>query len=333
VAGYFLFYFNGNVFGPRYLYEGAIFFPILAGSGIDLLYGWSNERNSRIVSICVTSFLIAGFLYEVSQTLPSAYVFYRNGFWGVDERLKELAESREFSDSVIFVSAVDVRSYGSGLVAMNLWDFETSKTIFVRDLGDESNSTYMHHMKGREFYRVRYSPFGTHKVQPKRTAPVLSEHVIHVEMEDKFLPYLTEYGNPDYCNIYPVQDHVYPYLGFNKITGVTLSRMGALFCRFTDADQRFTFGQYFPTSGRFAATMGVVSGSEFGDLEVTMEDGLVVSIELERHHRSSLNEVRFEIQVSEGLHTFQIAPGPGSLPERNTFMIDFIRFVRVRDAG
>ena len=145
-------------------------------------------------------------------------------------------------------------------------------------------------------------------------------------MEDKFPPYVTSTGYPEYCNVYPVQEHIYPYLDFQKLQDITLSRKQSLYCKFVDERQSYTFGQYFPEGGVYETTLVVVSGPVFGDLDIMMDDRPVGSIVVDHRSGHGLVEQRFEVEVSEGLHTFEIAPRPDSLPERSYFMLDFIRF-------
>jgi hypothetical protein len=326
VIGYFLFYFHGNVYGPRYLYEGTVFLVVLAASGIDIVFRTLANRSSRIGIAIVVSFILGGLLFEASQTIPRAVSVYKHGFWGVDDRLKKMIQDGEFDNSVFFVSITNENSYGSGLVAMNLWDFEGNDNIFVKDLGDESNSKYMHYMQDREHYRIRYVSWNDQPVHPIQIHPVLPESIVHVEMEDKGLPYLRNDGNPDYCNVYPVRKDIYSYLGFEEMKYIDLSRRRALYCRFVNEQQSYSFGQYFSKSGVYVSTMAAVSGTRFGDLDVFMDDVLVGSFVLENRGFYSRNEYLWEIEVSQGLHTFQIRPSSDSLPERDYFMIDFIRF-------
>ena len=333
VCGYFLFYFNGNVFGPRYLYEGTVFLIILTASGIDILLRRLEERKLRFGSRILVSFIVCSLLFEIAVVVPRMVSVYKHGFWGVGPLLKDLVVEGDFGKSVFFVSIVDEMSYGNGLVAMDLSNFEDNERIFVRDLGDESNSKYMHYMKGWDFYRVRYVPWKDQSVHPKRIEPVLLEETVHVEMEDKFLPYSRGDGNPDYCNVYPVQEHVQEYLGFPKIEHRRLSSMQSLYCRFVNEDQSYTFGQYFPKSGVYTSTLAAVSGPDFGDLDIFVDDGLVASIALNDRNDTSLTEFVFEIDVSQGLHTFRIGPNQESFPNRNYFMIDFIRFEKTGDGN
>jgi len=333
VCGYFLFYFNGNVFGPRYFYEGVIFLIIAAASGIDILLRYFEKRKSKCGSLIVISFLVGSFLFGVSRTVPKMVSIYDHCFWGVGPLLRDLVDEEGFNKSVFFVSIVDETSYGNCLVAMNLWDFEGSKNVFVRDLGDESNSKYMHYMEGWDFYRVKYVPWKDQSVHPIKIEPTLSEEIVHVEMEDKFLPYSIRDENPDYCNVYPVKEHVISYLGFPKIEHRRLSRKQSLYCRFINEDQSYTFGQYFSMSGVYTSTLAAVSGPEFGDLDIFVDDGLVASIALNNRFDTSLSEFVFEIDVSQGLHTFRVAPSPNSLPEGDHFMIDFVRFEKTGDVN
>jgi hypothetical protein len=262
-----------------------------------------------------------------------AVAVYGRGFWGVGDLLGDHIETNEIKNSVFFLTTFDEMSYGSGLVAMNLWDFESNENIFVKDLGDESNAKYMHYMNGKEFYRVTYIPWKDESVHPAKIVPVLPEDVLHVEMEDKFPPFLTETGTPDYCNVYPVREHVYPYLGFPKMRNIAFSRGQALYCRFDNQDQRYTFGQYFPEGGTYEARLAALSGPLFGDLDIFVDDRLVGPLTLDRQSDTLLSEHHFRFDVSRGLHRFRIAPHSDNLPARNYFMIDFIRFELVRDDG
>lgn len=333
VFGYFLFYFNGNVFGPRYLYEGTVFLTIVAASGVDLLVRRLIISRSQFGLSVFVAFVLSSLLFATTFLIPRFSSVYGRGFWGVDSLLLESVKSGRFEKSVFFVSIVNEMSYGNGLVAMKLWDFEGNENIFVRDLGDESNAKYMHYKKGWSFFRATYDPWSAKLIQPRKIDPVLPEDVIHVEMEDKFPPFLTKTGFPDYCNVFPVQSHIYPHIGFAENLDLEFSRKQSLYCRFVNENQGYTFGQYFASGGVYVATLAAVSGPEFGDLSIFVDEEVVASIDLDRRRTTPLNAYRFEIEVTEGLHTFRVSPRRDTLHERPYFMIDFIRFEKARCAG
>ena len=120
------------------------------------------------------------------------------------------------------------------------------------------------------------------------------------------------------------------------MTGIRFSKRSALYCRFVDAGQSYEFGQYFSETGHYETTVAAVSGAVFADLDIYMDGIDVASIKLNVSETYELNEYKFELGVCEGLHTFRIVPAEGSAPERDYFMIDFMRFERsptVDDVG
>ena len=326
VIGYFFFYFDGNVFGPRYFYEGTIFLIVVTASGIDYLFRWLEIRNRAFGATLLTSFLIGGVLFQLAYIVPGLLNIYQNGFWGVGHLLKEKVRNEGIENSVIFVKPENEESYGSGLAAMNLGSLEQNTNIFVKDLGDESNSKYMHFMKGRDFYRVRYIPWKDESVKLHRIQPRQSEGFVHVEFEDKFLPYAENEGYPDYCNRYPIRSDIYQYVKFSEMTNIAFSGGGSLYCRFEDIGQSYNFGQYFLKEGVYQSTIAAVSGPVFGDLEIFMDGERVAAIENPESKEEILMEFEFEIRVSEGLHTFEIFLQEDSLNRRNYFMLDYLRF-------
>lgn len=326
IVGYFLFYFNGNVFGPRYLYEGTFFLIILTAAGIDSVSGWLKDRNYNFGKVTVLAFLVGSLLFEIVYTVPNLLAMDQDGFWGVGHLLKEEVEEQGIENSVIFLRSRRREGYGSGLAAMNLGDLERNRNVFVRDLGNESNSKYMHYMKGRDFYRAEYDPPRDRSVRLFKVKPMHSEGFIHIEFEHKFLPYSSGVSSPEYCNKYPVRDYVYPYLQFSEMKNIQFSNHESLYCKFSNEIQSYKFGQHFLKEGVYRATIAAISGPVFGDLDIFMDDSKVAAIEIGESTVNVLKRFEFQFSVSEGLHTFRIAPQPNSLPERNYFMLDYVRF-------
>ena len=332
IVGYFFFYFNGNVYGPRYLYEGTIFFIILAASGIDVLLTWLSDRRGVFQTSLFVAFLVGSVVFQTMFTVPRVLDYYQHDFWDVGHSLKERVAEIGIENSVIFVTTQNAEGYGSGLVAMDLGKIEENSNIFVRDLGEASNSKYMHYMSGRDFFRVKYSPGMAKPPVFSKIEPLYPEGLIHVEFEDKFPPYVVGSDYPDYCNRYPAPERVYPYLKFPRMPEIRFSRKGSLYCRFENEEQGYTFGQYFPEGGTYDGTIAAVSGAVFGDFEMWMDGRKVVSFQASGDENAGLARVSFRTSASEGLHTFRIAPEKRSLPDRNYVMLDYIRFKIVRDA-
>ena len=234
-------------------------------------------------------------------------------------------------NAVIFVKPENEESYGSGLAAMNLGSLEQNTNIFVKDLGDESNSKYMHLMKGRDFYRVRYIRWKDKSVKLQKIQPRHSEGFVHVEFEDKFLPYAGEEGYPDCCNRYPIRSDIYQYVEFSEMTDIVFSNRRSLYCRFEDIGQSYNFGQYFLKDGVYGSTIAAVSGPVFGDLEIFMDGERVTTIENRESKEEILMEFEFEIEVSKGLHKFEIFLQEDSLSRRNYFMLDYLRFEELKE--
>lgn len=320
-TGYFFFYFDGNVYGPRYYYEVTFFLVILMAKGIAEFLGM-NLRFKGIEAgrIAFLSLFTATVIFEMFFIIPPLFKQYSAGFWHVDNLLKDEVKKRDIHNSVIFV-APEMR-YGSGFVAMRYDDFDKNDNIYLIDLGEKPNSAVMHYYKNRKHYLARYDDQEYTGNIPVITPvePYLPPNYIVIEMEDKRYPLK---GSPDYCNVYPERRHLMDYVAFPELH-FDFSKL-ALYCRFKKADEFYTFGQYFELTGNYGVDVVAVTGPVMGRFKVLV-DGRQVG-ELDFRSADYQKQVRsFSAGFSKGFHLITFEPVDVDPKDGKYFFIDFIEF-------
>jgi len=324
-SGYFFFYFNGNVYGPRYLYEGTFFLIILMAKGVHESIVLFSEKKSALGKYIISSLWIGTLVFQTLFILPQLSTFYSKGFWGMGHLLKEEVEKQGIHNSVIFTFPFSRETIGCGFIAMDLSDFENSDNIFVKDLGDKSNSRYMHFMKGRKFYKASYLPWKKEAPVIEEIKPIYPPGYIHIELEDKLFPYSTKEGQPDYCNSYPPRSDIHAFLDFPRMDGILFSKR-ALFCRFKEKSQRYTFGQHFLETGHYKVDIKAISGSVMGQFSLKIDSVEVARPDFTGFSGYHSKETTFFIDISKGFHNIVIEPifEPGE--PGVYFLIDYIKF-------
>ncbi len=323
VTGYFFFYFDGNVFGPRYYYETAFYLPLLAACGMMVL----NERilhgaPSRFITAPLAGFAAAGVIFTILLILPPLFARYAKGFWGVERSLSETIGQMGITNAVVFVS--DEELIGSGFAVMHHDDWDKNEVIYVRDLGDRSNSALMHYYRDRRFFRARYAKLQANDDPPMvtpLTEPELPPTYLVSEMEDKRYPLR---GEPDYCNEYPGRADLLRYIAIPHPAqlGIDFSKK-AFFCRFRDPDEFYTFGQNIFVSGPYTLTVVGVSGPAMGRFRFIV-DGQVAGI-LDFTGSSYQKAIRtLAVDLSAGFHLFRIEPLEPF--QESYFLLDFIEW-------
>ena len=155
-AGYFFFYFDGNVFGPRYLYETSFFLIIVLAYSFDMILDgvFVKAKTANILKILTLSLLCAGFLYQTIYILPAIKSSYEKGFWNISADLKKSLDAAGIKEGVVFTGPSTM--YGSGYALMDHAHFENNKIIYVRDLGEKQNRRIMFEYPDKKYY---WAPF------------------------------------------------------------------------------------------------------------------------------------------------------------------------------
>ncbi len=328
VAGYFFFYFDGNVFGPRYYYETTFFLIALAALGLTALAErLALLRRGMLATAALGGFSVAAPLTAAVLVIPPLFAAYSLGFWKVEKSLSESVEKLGLHNAVVFVDHEEL--IGSGFVVMQHDDWEKNDIIYVRDLGIRPNSALMHHFaaQGRSFHRARYERIQGN-VRPPVIEPVteieLPEHYIVAEMEDKRYPLR---GEPDYCNTYPNRPDLDKYSALPPpgALGIGFSK-SAFFCRFRDPGEYYTFGQQIAVGGRYALDFVGVTGPEMGRFRLFVDGRPVGSVDLtgERHEKVVR---RLETELAPGFHFLRLEPEETS--RDIYFLLDFVEFLKL----
>ncbi len=327
VAGYYFYYFDGNVFGPRYYYETTFPLLILAAAGLTALADRiAASARPRIGGAALGGFLFAAYLFHAVFVLPPVLSTYRDDYWGVSRALSRTVEALGIRNAVVFVQPEEL--IGSGFAMMRHDDWEKNDVLYVRDLGDRANSALMHYYaaKGRTFHRARYDGILTRRNPPRIEPlgqPTLPPGYIVAEMEDKRYPLR---GEPDYCNEYPHRDDLYKYLSIPppEQLGLGFSKR-AFFCRFRDPGEYYTFGQQIALPGRYTIDLTGVSGPDMGRFRLFIDDAPAGSVDFtgERYDKVVRS---VEAELTAGFHLLRLEPEDTA---RTTyFLLDFVEFIR-----
>ena len=327
VGGHFLYYFDGNVFGPRYYYETSFFLMILAASGLVALADRiAAARRPHLFAAPVGGFVAAAYLFTAAVILPPLFDSYAFGFWGVGRALADEVARQGIHNAVVFIQPEQY--IGSGLAVMRHDEWDANDVVYVRDLGDRPNSALMHHYapQGRRFYRALFTDIRTATVPPLITpiaGPDLPPNYLVAEMEDKHYPLR---GVPDYCNEYPNRSDLSKYVSFPppESIGVGFSKR-AFFCRFTAPGQFYEFGQQFFLAGRYTIDVVGVTGPEMGRFRVLIDGRAtgIVDFTGERYEKV-IRQV--EATVPSGFRRIRLDPEDAA--RETYFLLDLMEFFR-----
>lgn len=327
-AGYFFFYFDGNVFGPRYLYETSIFLFIIFAYGIlRTIDGLTkNIFANKSLKVLAVSLLVSAALYQALVVTPALYRSYERGFWNIDAKLKMALDLQGIKEGVVFVAPFTM--YGSGYTLMDHGDYDNNKLIFVRDLGYQQNRRIMFDFPGKRFYFAGFNRFSDNDDLPVITeiSPEMDTGEIHVVLKDKFYP-LT--GVPDYCNIFPGRSYLDKYLGMEPPYRYISGNQFLMFCRFKNEDQYYDFKQKINISSDYEVRINALQGADMGNFRLLV-DGVEAAKLKFNNTETRMNEFIFRVHLERGVREFKLVPD--GLPSKyNYFMIDYIDFVPKRD--
>ncbi|HPS29560.1 MAG TPA: hypothetical protein PLZ43_04850, partial [bacterium] len=256
-AGYYFYYYDGNVYGPRFYYEVSFFLIILAARGMILFFEkFRNDSANPLLHPVnlFSAFFLAGLLYQFVIFAPPIYKTYETAFWGTDPRLGKILDEKGITEGVVFISPEIY--YSSGAALMNLSDIDSNKLIFAHDFGTFENRRLMNYYPDKKYYRAFFNEQRLEN-QPPEIVPLNKEDfpdIIHLKMENKKYPVD---GIPDYCNKFPAWPYIDKYSGFNIESSFTDGKT-YYFCRFKNKTEFFTFGQYFENEGLYSVMINVL---------------------------------------------------------------------------
>jgi len=317
---YIFYYFDGNVYGPRYYYEASFFLVPLFARSIIL----SSRKLSEInfikpvkPKVLFSSLLLSGIIFHYVFAGPFLFYVHSGMFWGMDPGLSELVEKRQLKNSLIFISP-DV-FYSSGAAAMNLFNIDSNENIYAIDLGD-TNSQLISYYKNRKVYKAIFNPNPYSKMPPKlneiKYHPPVNK--ITLEMENKSYPVE---GIPDYCNKFPAWPYIDSYSGFllpEKMLGNTY-----FFCRFISKDQFYTFGQYFEKTGTYKVTIKAAYGPVCRRFLLTV--GNQKKIINFYYHEFSDKDLTIGLYLKKGINFIKLQP-LDIRKEGSYFILDKLEF-------
>lgn len=318
---YFFYYYDGNVYGPRYYYEASFFLVPLFARGIIL----SNRKLSEMdiikhlrPKLIVYAFILAGFIFHYTFSIPQLYKLHDNAFWGMDPALSELVEKKNINHSLIFIKPHHF--YSSGAAAMNLFDIDSNNNIYALDLGDDSNAALVDYYEDRKIYKANFKdewyedmPFELHEVKK-----VFQSEKITVEMEHKSYPVD---GVPDYCNKFPAWPYIDMYSGFELPDDMMKDTY--FFCRFRSEDQFYTFGQYIKNKGKYKVTVKAACGPVGGKFLLTVgEQERTVDLFAQEF---SNKDITLEFYLKKGINFIKMQP-LDILKNGSYFILDKLEF-------
>jgi hypothetical protein len=325
-AGYFLYYFDGNVYGPRYYYEVSFFLLILAARGVVLFFSrFKNNSANPLLrpSNLFSASFSAGILFQFIIFAPPIYEFHKAAFWGTDPKLGEALEKQNITEGVVFI--FPHLFYSSGAARMNLADIDSNKLIFALDLGPAENRRLMNYYPDRKYYRALFNK-QWFEHQPPEIVPLKKEDfpdIIHLEMENKKYPVD---GIPDYCNKFPSWPYIDKYSGFNIDLSFTEGK-AYYFCRFKDKTEFFTFGQYFENEGLYNVSINVLKTRQSSKFSFSSGPS---SITIDLFNESDIYQtVEISMPFRKGMNFITIKPVDDPADSYSFFIIDSLDFKKV----
>ncbi|MBO4699385.1 glycosyltransferase family 39 protein [bacterium] len=323
-AGYFFFYFDGNVFGPRYLYETSFFLLIIFAYSLSLVTDgvFVRKNFNKMLKILTFSLICAGALYQTVYIVPALRKSYERGFWNIDAKLKVALDIAGIKEGVVFVGPFTM--YGSGYALMDFGHFENNKIIYVRDLGEKQNRRIMFDFPNKKYYLASFARLDNNTELPVITEllPPKDTGEIHVELENKFYP-LT--GSPDFCNTFPERSYLDKYFEMNPPYDLILPNQFLMFCRFVNLEQYYDFQQKINKGGNYGIRIRGVAGKEMGNFDFFIDGKKAARLDFNIEEKKMVT-ISFSAKLEKGMHDFRLIPHE-LVSKYNYFMIDSVDFV------
>lgn len=323
-AGYFFFYFDGNVFGPRYLYETSFFLLIIFAYSSSIIAdgAFAGKNINKVLKTLTFSLLCAGLVYQTFYIVPALQKSYERGFWNIDIKLKIALDIAGVKEGVVFVGPFTL--YGSGYALMDFGHFENNKIIYVRDLGEKQNRRIMFDYPGQKYYLAKFNFLEHNTDLPIITEifPPVDNGEIHVELEDKFYP-LT--GVPDFCNSFPERSYMDKYFEMEPPYELILPNQFLMFCRFINLEQYYDFKQKITKSGDYEIHVKGLQSADMGNFNIFIDGKKAAQLDFHAEERK-MTDISFSIHLEKGMHDFRLVPRE-LVSKYNYFMIDAVDFV------
>jgi hypothetical protein len=153
IFAYVLYWTNGDVFGPRYVYEASAALFVLSAAGIVRVGRWLGDRRPVLYAVLALLLGVDLFVY-----LPRQFDAYR-GLYGVTSEPREILEQADLHHALVIVR--DERGWKDYAVAfsMNAPTLD-GDVVYANDCGS-LNELLIAHYPGRSVYW-----FDGHRVQP-----------------------------------------------------------------------------------------------------------------------------------------------------------------------
>ena len=324
LAGYFFFYYDGNVFGPRYFYETAFFLIIIFAYSFNVILegGFAGKNAAKTLKILTFSLLLAGVSYQTFYTLPALKSSYERGFWNISADLKKALDAKGIKEGIVFVGPITM--YGSGYALMDFAHFENNKIIYVRDLGEKQNRRIMFEYPGRKYYWAPFKKLEYNTDPPEIIELPVPEDTgeIHIELESKFYP-LT--GSPDYCNVFPERSYLDAYLEMEPPYKYLVPYQFLMFCRFINTEQYYDFKQKVNKSGTYEIHVNGFQSQDMGNFDIFIDGKKAGQLDFYAAEKK-MTDISFTAHLEKGMRDFRIVPRE-LVSKYNYFMIDSIDFI------
>jgi hypothetical protein len=166
-VAYFFYWFQDLCFGPRFLYESLAPVLVLSSQGVLAFPRFLKESAGPQTAERARGTIMIGLILSLTATifvgLPPLLKFYRESYWGVDDKVQALVQRQRITNAVVFVTAefsycgnVWDSYYGAGFLGNRL-DFH-GPVVYARDRDDE-NYILIRHFPGRRYYLARPDTF------------------------------------------------------------------------------------------------------------------------------------------------------------------------------
>ncbi len=323
---YFFYYFDGNVYGPRYYYEVAFFLiPLTAKGFLRVWEKFPSTFNNPLLntSNILIIIVMTGLLFQFLFSVPVLNKIHRAAFWGSDPLLKKVVEEKGIDNAVVFINPEEY--YSSGAAIMNMALIDKNDVIYALDFGDVSNRRLMDYYPDRAFYRATFNKKWYEMVPPelKEVPRQTSTDKIVVRMYEKSYPIG---GVPDYCGTYPVRESIDRYAGF-EIPSEVIGGRKVFFCRFTDSSQFYTFGQKFVTEGMYKVKIIGLTNQRGGKFEV-ISGSIFKEIDF-KSEKTDYTKFEAEFYFQKGFNLITFRPSSAVSSQGEYFIIDSIVFERL----
>ena len=318
VFGYFFFYFDANVFGPRYYYETTFFLLIMLAAGVLKL---PKIYPQRVVKYSIIAFFPILFFFHFTTVVPRLIETYHHGFWDVNAQLHDEVKRLNIHNAIVFINPQKL--IGSGIAVMDMSNIEGNDIIYARDLGEEENTALMTRFPTRKFYRAKWEKWKLTRTEPPQIAPIkktIAVDHIFVEIEQKSYPLACR---PDWCNTFPDKAVLNRFMPIPPPYKLPFSNNKGWYCRLKQ-DQCYDFGQYIPSDGEWKMEIRLLTGPQMGTFVLTVDGKPFDTLNMNNgEYRKKSHHVT--IRLSKGFHIFALT----SKQKKDTFfMLDFVVFDR-----